>query len=240
MQKQYIPIIGTVVVVLGLAVGGLFWWHGHTKHSQNSSLGSFNSTQAQANAGGAYSNGQDISLEPTSGGLSAGSPAAGNLGQLSPGSQTGGSGGGSTQGQSSSGGSSSRGSSAFDPSTFSQYDKYKDNKDALMADVQAGTGTALSTSAGSNQASVYYKGWLTDGTLFDESRNDSNGNPTAFSFTEGQHQVIAGWEEGLLGMKAGGTRLLVIPPAAGYGATGQGSIPPNSVLVFEVQLISVH
>lgn len=242
MQKQYIPAIGTAVVVIGLAIGGFLWWHGQQAHNRKLSLGnSFDSSQAQASAGSAYSNGQDISLEPTGdGGLSAGGPAAGNLGQLSPGGQNGSGGsGGSGQGQSSSSGSSGS-SSAFNPANFAQYSKYQNNPDALMADVQAGTGTALSTSSGSNQATVYYKGWLTDGTLFDESRADSSGNLQPFTFTEGQHQVIKGWEEGLLGMKAGGTRLLVIPPAVGYGSTAQGTIPPNSVLVFEVQLLSVH
>lgn len=79
---------------------------------------------------------------------------------------------------------------------------------------------------------VHYTGVLPDGTVFDSSRD---GEP--FSFTLGEGRVIQGWERGLLGMKVGGTRLLVIPPSLGYGATGIGQIPPNATLIFEVELL---
>jgi FKBP-type peptidyl-prolyl cis-trans isomerase len=127
--------------------------------------------------------------------------------------------------------------SKLDPATFAQYDKYKAGDKALFAELQTGTGAVL----GTNQtATVAYKGWLTNGQLFDSSKLDSDGKLQAFSFTMGQHQVIAGWEQAMAGMKVGGVRLLIIPPAVGYGPDGQGPIPGNSVLVFQVQLLGVQ
>ncbi|AKI99088.1 peptidylprolyl isomerase [Archangium gephyra] len=81
---------------------------------------------------------------------------------------------------------------------------------------------------------VHYTGWLPNGTQFDTSR-DTN-QPFAFRF--GYDRVIAGWEEGLLGMRAGGKRRLVIPSGLGYGASGSPpAIPPHSVLIFDVELL---
>ena len=125
----------------------------------------------------------------------------------------------------------------LDPSTFGQYDTYKDKSSAYFIDLQAGDGTALSSG---HKAAVYYKGWLTNGQLFDQSQKGSDGNLQPFVFTQGQHQVIAGWEEALDGMKVGGVLLLIVPPSVGYGAQGQGSIPGNAVLIFQVQLGAVQ
>lgn len=84
---------------------------------------------------------------------------------------------------------------------------------------------------------VHYTGWLTDGTQFDSSVD--RGQP--FSFTLGQRRVIAGWEEGLEGMNIGGKRKLTIPPQLGYGSQGAGGvIPPDAVLVFEVELLGIR
>ena len=83
---------------------------------------------------------------------------------------------------------------------------------------------------------VHYTGWLTDGTKFDSShdRNDP------FVFPLAQRYVIAGWDEGVQGMRVGGSRKLTIPPELGYGARGAGGvIPPNATLVFDVTLIDV-
>ena len=89
--------------------------------------------------------------------------------------------------------------------------------------------------AGSS-ATVHYTGWLTDGTKFDSSKDRND----PFAFGLGQRQVIAGWDEGVQGMKVGGKRKLTIPPALGYGARGAGGvIPPNATLVFEVELLGV-
>lgn len=141
--------------------------------------------------------------------------------------------------QNSTGSSSSSSSDAaklLDPTTFAQYDKYKDAQNVQFMDLQKGTGTTI---AAGSQVAVVYRGWLTNGKVFDESKAGTDGKMEAFGFTEGQHQVIPGWEDGLMGAKDGGVRLLIIPPALGYGATGQGPIPGNSVLVFQVQIVQV-
>jgi FKBP-type peptidyl-prolyl cis-trans isomerase len=100
-------------------------------------------------------------------------------------------------------------------------------------DLKVGEGPAA---AASSAVSVRYSGWLTDGHLFDSSRN---GAPLEFRI--GNHEVIDGWDEGLTGMKVGGKRKLVIPPALGYGAEGSPPvIPPNATLVFEVELVGLR
>ncbi|HEY6872657.1 MAG TPA: FKBP-type peptidyl-prolyl cis-trans isomerase [Geobacteraceae bacterium] len=81
---------------------------------------------------------------------------------------------------------------------------------------------------------VHYTGWLENGTKFDSSVD--HGQP--FVFTIGAGQVIPGWDEGVLTMKAGGKRKLIIPARLGYGAAGAGGvIPPNATLIFEVELL---
>ncbi len=87
-----------------------------------------------------------------------------------------------------------------------------------------------------DSVSVNYKGTLTDGKEFDNSYK--RGQP--FEFKVGGGEVIAGWDLGLVGMKVGGKRRLTIPPRLGYGERGAGSdIPPNSTLIFEIELLEI-
>ena len=98
------------------------------------------------------------------------------------------------------------------------------------------SGDGVEATAGQN-VSVHYTGWLTDGTKFDSSVD--RGRP--FEFPLGAGRVIRGWDEGVAGMKVGEKRKLTIPPHMGYGAGGAGRvIPPNAVLVFEVELLGVN
>jgi FKBP-type peptidyl-prolyl cis-trans isomerase len=109
-----------------------------------------------------------------------------------------------------------------------------------MTDIKVGTGDLAEAG---NNVTVHYTGWLHDaaapenkGRKFDSSRD--RGDP--FRFTLGVGQVIAGWDQGVAGMKVGGQRVLTIPPELGYGARGAGGvIPPNATLIFDVELLAV-
>lgn len=82
---------------------------------------------------------------------------------------------------------------------------------------------------------VHYTGTLENGNKFDSSRDSG----TPFSFTLGQQNVIKGWDEGIPGMKIGERRKLTIPASAGYGSQAQRSIPANSTLIFDVELLGI-
>ena len=96
-----------------------------------------------------------------------------------------------------------------------------------------GTGATPKTG---DRVTVHYTGWLTDGSKFDSSVD--RGQP--FVFTIGRGQVIGGWDQGVATMKVGDKVRLTIPPELGYGARGAGGvIPPNAMLIFEVELLGV-
>jgi FKBP-type peptidyl-prolyl cis-trans isomerase len=102
-----------------------------------------------------------------------------------------------------------------------------------VTDVREGTGAEA---VAGQEVTVHYVGTLPDGTKFDSSRD--RGEP--FTFDLGAGQVIQGWDQGVAGMKVGGVRKLVIPPALGYGSRAVGSIPADSTLHFEVELLAVE
>ena len=101
-------------------------------------------------------------------------------------------------------------------------------------DVTVGDGAEA---AARQTVSVHYTGWLVNGSKFDSSKD--RGQP--FEFPLGAGSVIKGWDEGVAGMKIGGVRKLIIPSDMGYGSEGAGAgvIPPNSTLIFEVELLGV-
>ncbi len=104
-----------------------------------------------------------------------------------------------------------------------------------LQDIVVGTGAEAKPR---DTISVNYVGALDNGTVFDASAK--HGGPATFQIGVGQ--LIKGWDEGIPGMKVGGKRKLVVPPSLGYGSknVGNGLIPPNSTLVFEVELLAVQ
>lgn len=107
-----------------------------------------------------------------------------------------------------------------------------DVEQLIIDDVVVGTGDVV---AEGDQVVVHYIGSLSNGQQFDNSYNRG----TPFVFTVGAGEVIAGWEEGLLGMQVGGQRILVIPPALAYGDRVVGPIPAGSTLVFAIELLEI-
>ena len=100
-------------------------------------------------------------------------------------------------------------------------------------------GSGAQAQAG-QQVSVHYTGWLYNDSVKGAKFDSSTDRNDPFGFRLGGGQVIKGWDEGVQGMKVGGTRTLVIPPELGYGARGAGGvIPPNATLMFDVELLGV-
>jgi len=105
-------------------------------------------------------------------------------------------------------------------------------EELIVEDLVPGSGA---TAATGDEATVHYIGTLEDGTRFDSSYE--RGVP--FTFRIGAGQVIAGWDQGVPGMKVGGRRRLTIPPSLGYGSRAVGPIPPSSTLIFEIELLAL-
>jgi len=104
---------------------------------------------------------------------------------------------------------------------------------AYVRDIVVGTGALVANGQGLN---VKYSGWLSDGTPFDSNESLS----TTFLFHLGTHEVISGWDEGIPGMHVGGKRQIILPPSLAYGLYDNGPIPGNSVLVFNVTVVSAQ
>jgi FKBP-type peptidyl-prolyl cis-trans isomerase len=110
----------------------------------------------------------------------------------------------------------------------------KGNVDTLVSDdVVIGKGAEVQRG---DTVSVHYIGTLQDGQEFD----NSNKRGEAFEFTVGEGRVIKGWDQGVVGMKVGGSRILVIPADLAYGASAVGPIPANSTLVFVIELVAIQ
>lgn len=108
-----------------------------------------------------------------------------------------------------------------------------------QTDLRVGTGNAA---VAGNVLTVHYTGWF-----YDESKTDKKGvifntsqGVDPFVFTLGLGAVIEGWDQGVVGMRVGGLRRLVVPPSLAYGQTRRGLIPPNATLVFEIELLSME
>jgi FKBP-type peptidyl-prolyl cis-trans isomerase len=214
MTKKEISVVLIVCLVLvGFIVGGVVWWsyfRTSPKPPQDNEIPSYTED-----------------TQPATGSLRVATDEAGNsLGQLTDNQQLSGSDDTPT--------ASTR---IPGPETFKSFDKYATSTEALFADLQVGSGAEAS---GTSQVAIYYKGYLTNGKLFDQTSIGEDGKLQPLIFTVGGNQVIPGMEQDILGMKVGGTRRMVIPPSLGYGEQGNDIIPPNSVLIFDVQLIAVQ
>ena len=108
-----------------------------------------------------------------------------------------------------------------------------------QTDVRLGTGTEA---ANGNLLTVQYTGWLYDGSQTEQKGQqfETSRGREPLVFTLGANEVIAGWDVGLIGLRVGGLRRLIIPPSLAYGGFRNGPIPPNATLVFEVELLDVQ
>tara|TARA_B110000014_G_C20075492_1_gene561339 strand:+ start:194 stop:661 length:468 start_codon:yes stop_codon:yes gene_type:complete len=107
-------------------------------------------------------------------------------------------------------------------------------------DLKIGDGDTVSSG---DRVEVWYTGWLYVNSSPDNNKGssfDSNRDRTLFSYIVGTGHVIKGWDQGVPGMKVGGIRRLIIPPELGYGSEGQGIIPPDATLIFEIEVVTVE
>ena len=120
------------------------------------------------------------------------------------------------------------------PTAPSQYAPFS------QTDILLGTGTEAATS---NRVTVHYTLWLYDGTATATGNKgiqiESSRGGDPFAFVLGSGSVIDGWERGVVGMRVGGVRRLVVPPSLGYGQIRNGIIPENSTLLFDIELVDV-
>jgi FKBP-type peptidyl-prolyl cis-trans isomerase len=126
-----------------------------------------------------------------------------------------------------------------EPEGYSVYEQFSTAQSTQYIDLVFGDGAEAQV--GSN-VTVFYSGWLTNGQLFDQSPVNEDNLIEPIVFKIGDGRVIPGWEQGITGMKVGGRRRLIIPSQFGYGQTGagEGAIPPNAMLIFDIQLVQVE
>ncbi len=115
----------------------------------------------------------------------------------------------------------------------------KNEGSTVTATVTVGIKKSSRVAQKGDSLTVNYTGKLENGTVFDSNIDPKFGHVAPFTFVLGSGQVIKGWDEGFLGMKVGEKKTLVIPPEKAYGSQAIGSIPPNSTLIFNVELIGI-
>jgi peptidylprolyl isomerase len=232
LMRKWLVISGGMIVSVLVLAGGVIWYiRGHQEDDLVRAVEKLVGYEVPVENESApkgpvvlNSTTDENSKNSASNDLAVGPSEAGQLPQMLP---------PNGQSQSKSKPSSSSDSAQNDTSTFVQYDKYKDSPTALYQDFTIGNGAEA---AGGKAVLVNYRGWLTNGELFDDSYQ--RGKP--YRFQLGAGAVIPGWEQAIAGMKAGGKRRFIVPPHAGYGDQAKGPIPANSVLVFDVELLDVE
>jgi FKBP-type peptidyl-prolyl cis-trans isomerase len=117
------------------------------------------------------------------------------------------------------------------PDGFKVYDQYQNSATAMYIDVAPGTGKAVQKGS---VVSITYSVWLTNGQQIGGTPQNK-----PYTFTEGSSTVIPGLEEAIYGMKQGGQRRLIVPPKTAFGTAGKSPVPPNAVLIFDVNLTGV-
>lgn len=223
-KRQIVWLVILFAAIIVSCAGGYVAWS-YFKNEKNAAAKSVESASTTIPESAPAPQQDPDALNVSSSGLAI------SLGQLSGGQ-------GQIAGSSTNGPSNTSSSaSAPTPDSFKEYEKYKDNASALFGEIKQGTGAEVTNGS---KVAMYYKGWLSDGTMFDKSRANADGTQQPFMFTIGAHEVIPGLEEGVYGMKVGGTRRVIIPPALAYGEKGNDAIPPNSLLIFDIQLIAVQ
>lgn len=228
LKNKKLIIAGAVSIVVIAGIGAGLWWQ-FGKSTDVSAATTTEVAGAVSALNPQQSQSDTISLtpkpaeqkDPNALSVNDGQSASANLGS------------GSRQ-QVSQSNNSNSGASSQD---FSQYEQYKDKNEVFFGEIVTGTGQEA---VKDKQLAVTYKGYLTNGQVFDQSRATNNGQLQPLLFTLGAGQLIPGFEQGVAGMKVGGTRRVIIPPSLGYGGNAQGGIPANSVLVFDITLTAAQ
>lgn len=122
------------------------------------------------------------------------------------------------------------------PTEFALYNEYETSESPMYIDTVVGSGQEA---VQGDRVGMLYKGYLTTGELFDQSRPNEANTIDPFVFTIGAGEVIPGWDYTIGGMKVGGQRRIIVPSQFGYGPAGQGPIPANATLIFDVELVAI-